>query len=200
MNVIEKAFKETKDFTGFVASYLEIYSQALRQLKDVNLQVLVDAIQVAYENDKMIFVMGNGGSAANATHISTGLSYITRSWDKPIRSMSLSCDPILLTSLGNDFSFEEIFYRQLQVHMRPGDLVLALSVSGESKNVLRAVEFARSKGNPTIALVGSDGGKLMKAADCSFHIRTPEAMFGLTEDVHMVLGHALTYYLEYSLK
>lgn len=197
MGIIQKTFKSSESFDQFLGRYLDFYVQSVNQLKSQDFTPFMEALRKCHEQKKKVIVFGNGGSAANATHLSTGLSYITRSWENPLKSISLSADPILLTSLGNDFSFEDVFFRQLQIHLEPGDLVLALSVSGKSKNVLAGVRFAKERGNFVIGFTGSDGGELKKHADFCLHVASDETLFGVTEDIHMVFGHALTYYLEH---
>lgn len=197
MSSIRKAFEKSESFNQFLEKYSEIFQESFDQLQSIDFAPVVATILECHEKGKKILVMGNGGSAANASHIATGLSFITRKWDKPLRSMSLSGDAILMTSLSNDFSYEDLFYRQLQIHLEEGDLVMALSVSGNSKNVIRGIEYAKSRGNKTIAFLGSDGGQLLPLIDLPIHIKNDECLFGLTEDVHMILGHALSYYLEY---
>ncbi len=199
MSPIQKAFMASGNFNEFLKLYSDLFTESLRQLNTMDFAPMLSAILDCHARGKKILVMGNGGSAANASHIATGLSFITRKWDNPLRSYSLTSDAILLTSLANDFSYEDIFYRQLQVHLEDGDLVLALSVSGNSQNVIKAIEYARSRGVKTLGFLGSDGGKLLPLLDHSIHIKSDECLFGVTEDVHMVLGHALSYYLEYHL-
>ena len=199
MSIMKKTFESSADFGEFLNRYLDVYVDAVKKLKTHDFSPLMDYLNKCHSDGKKIIVFGNGGSAANAIHLSTGLSFITRSWDRPLKSISLSADPILLTSLANDFSFEDVFYRQLQVHLEPGDIVLALSVSGKSKNVLKAVQYAKDCGNAVISLTGSNGGELKGLSDHCVHIDSDETLFGVTEDIHMVLGHALTYYLEYYL-
>jgi len=197
MSIMKKSFESSTNFGEFLNKYIDFYVEAVRQLKTHDFSPLMELLDKCHRDGKKVIVFGNGGSAANAIHISTGLSFITRSWEKPLKSICLSADPILLTSLANDFSFEDVFYRQLQVHLEPGDLVLALSVSGKSKNVLKAVGYARDCGNIVLSLTGSDGGELKGLSDYSVHISSDETLFGVTEDIHMVFGHALTYFLEY---
>lgn len=199
MSIIKKSFESSTNFNEFLNKYIDVYVDAVKRLQSHDFSPFMDQIYKCHAEGKKIIVFGNGGSAANAIHLSTGFSFITRSWERPLKSISLSSDPILLTSLANDFSFEDVFYRQLQVHLEPGDLVLALSVSGKSKNVLKAVRYARDCGNTVIALTGSDGGELKGLSDIAVHIASDETLFGVTEDIHMVLGHALTYFLEYHL-
>ena len=200
MSIIKNSFESSTDFGEFLNKYIDFYVDAVKKLKTHDFTPFMDLIYQCHKDGKKIIIFGNGGSAANATHLSTGFSFITRSWDRPIKSMTLAADPILLTSLANDFAFEDVFYRQLQVHLEPGDLVLALSVSGKSKNVLKAVRYAKDCGNKIVSLTGSNGGELKGLSDISVHIESDETLFGVTEDVHMVLGHALTYFLEYHLK
>lgn len=200
MSIIKKSFESSTNFGEFLNKYLDFYVDAVRQLKSHDFSPLMEQLYKCHHDGKKVIVFGNGGSAANAIHISTGLSFITRSWERPLKSISLSSDPILLTSLANDFSFDDVFYRQLQVHLEPGDLILALSVSGKSNNVLKAVRYAKDCGNTVISLTGSDGGELKGLSDYSVHIASDETLFGVTEDIHMVFGHALTYFLEYHFK
>lgn len=200
MSIIKKSFDSSTDFDQFLDKYVDFYVDAVRKLKSHNFSSLMEQIAKCHSAGKKIIVFGNGGSAANATHLSTGLSFITRSWERPLKSISLAADSILLTSLANDFAFEDVFYRQLQVHLEPGDLILALSVSGKSKNVLKAVRYAKDCGNVVVSLTGSNGGELKGLSDICVHIESDETLFGVTEDIHMVLGHALTYFLEYHFK
>ena len=200
MSIIQSSFEKSKDFNEFLLMYTTHFSEALKQLEKMDFSPLVDLILNCRDQSKKLIFMGNGGSAANAIHISTGLSYVTRHWIKPLKSMSLCSDPVLMSSLSNDFSYKEVFYRQLLVHLNEGDVVIALSVSGNSENIIRAVEYAKEMKATTVAFLGSDGGKLKPMVDLPFHIGDKECLLGLTEDVHMLIGHALGYYLEHKLK
>lgn len=200
MSIIENFFDKSKSFNEFINHYINYQSECLRQLGDVNYDQLVTKILECHNNGNKIIVIGNGGSASNATHISTGLSYITRNWDRPLRSLPLTTDSILITSLANDFSFEDIFENQLKIHLSSGDLILALSTSGNSLNILKAVKYAKTRGHFIASLTGHDGGELKNLSDFNINIKSEHVLHGIAEDAHMVWGHALSYYLEYYFK
>jgi D-sedoheptulose 7-phosphate isomerase len=197
MGTIQSIFEKSENFNQFLNNYLVRFQETLLKLNGIDGIPLVKAILECHQNGNKVIVMGNGGSAANALHISTGLSYITRNWDNPIKSLALTGDSTLISSLANDFSFDEIFYRQLQVHLEEGDIILALSVSGRSKNIIKALQYAKAKNNLIIGLTGFDGGEFPELVDHLIHIQDSECLLGMTEDTHMVLGHVLSYYLEY---
>jgi D-sedoheptulose 7-phosphate isomerase len=141
----------------------------------------------------MIFIMGNGGSASTATHFANDLGKgASRSGKLPFRVISLTDNVAWLTALANDEGYEHVFVRQLENHVRKGDLVIGISASGNSRNVLRALQFAKSRGALTIGLVGFDGGKMHKMVDESLLVRAPVGAYGPVEDVHMILEHAIT--------
>jgi D-sedoheptulose 7-phosphate isomerase len=148
----------------------------------------VDMVRQAFENGKKIITCGNGGSASTASHYITDWNkMVNLATGKHFRGVCL-CDNIgLVTAFGNDISYDEIFAGQLRALMDPGDLVIAVSGSGNSPNVLRAVEYARSNGGTTLAVVGYDGGKLMPLCDRSVWV--PSFDMQLCEDVHLMFGH-----------
>ncbi len=147
----------------------------------------------ARENGRHIFVCGNGGSASTASHfvcdINKGASY---SRDRRFKMMALTDNLATLTAYSNDVSYECAFAEQLKNFAEPGDIVLAISGSGNSPNVLRAVEYANSIGCKTVALTGRDGGKLGPLA--SLNIRVPVPHMGRIEDAHMIVCHMIGYY------
>ena len=153
---------------------------------------LVEKLHQALKDDRQIFVFGNGGSAANASHFATDLG--KGSSDKigrRFRVLSLNDNVSWMTALGNDYSYEDVFVRQLMNYAKPGDLVLAMSVSGNSPNVVRAMEWAKSNDLKTIALVGGKRGKLADIANTVIVIDTPH--YGRAEDAQMGVCHMLCY-------
>src|SRR5947209_5050532 len=126
---------------------------------------LIDRLRVALREDKQIFVFGNGGSAANASHFATDLGKgSSDKIGKRFRVLSLNDNVSWITALGNDYAYEDVYVRQLMNYAKPGDGVLVMSVSGNSPNVVKAVEWANQHGVHTIALVGGKGGSLAKIA------------------------------------
>jgi D-sedoheptulose 7-phosphate isomerase len=139
-----------------------------------------------------IFVCGNGGSAATASHFATDMVK-GASYGRPrrFRIQALTDSVSTLTAYANDVSYDCVFVEQLRNFARPGDIVMAISGSGNSSNVVRAVEYANSTDCRTLALTGFDGGRLARAARLALHI--PEGHMGRVEDVHMIICHMICY-------
>src|SRR5947209_17390994 len=153
---------------------------------------LVERLRVALREDKQVFVFGNGGSAANASHFATDLG--KGSSDKigrRFRVVSLNDNMSWITALGNDYAYEDVYVRQLLNYANPGDVVLVMSVSGNSPNVVKAVQWAKEHGVFTAALVGAKRGRLAELADEAIAI--PSEHYGRVEDAHMTICHMLCY-------
>ena len=171
-----------------INNYLSAHAALAGKLDIAAFQAGIDLIKTTYEAGKKIVTCGNGGSASTASH------YIT-DWNKMVnlatgnkfRGISL-CDNIgLITAYGNDLSYDEIFSGQAKAILDEGDLLVAISGSGNSTNVIKAVEYANSIGAVTLAIVGYDGGKLMPLAQHSVWV--PSMDMQLCEDVHFMFGH-----------
>ena len=144
-----------------------------------------------------VMVMGNGGSAADAQHIAAELVNRLNYDRPPIAAIALTTDTSILTSVGNDSSFDELFERQLRALGRKGDVVLAISTSGNSANVLRAVAAAHELEITTIALAGRDGGKLADAVDLALVVETRSTQ--RIQETHITIGHILCELVEDAL-
>ena len=136
-----------------------------------------------------IMLCGNGGSAADAQHLAAELVGRYLKDRAPLAALALTVDTSALTAIANDYAFEEVFARQVTGLGRPGDLLLALSTSGDSANVLAAVAAAKAKGIATIALTGAGGGRLAPLADLA--IRVPAARSNAVQELHIAVGHIL---------
>ncbi len=136
-----------------------------------------------------LFFCGNGGSAADAQHLATEYVVRFRRTRRPLRALALTTDTSLLTAAANDFSFDEIFSRQIEALGRPGDLLMAHTTSGNSPNCLRAVEAARRLGLATIVLTAKDGGKIRALADLTLVVPTP--ITDLSQEIHLSIQHAI---------
>ena len=171
--------------------------QALVAGMDVDGAVqLIEALERANDGDATVFVLGNGGSGAVAAHWVTDLGVNTIVADRPgYRVVSLGDSPSSLTAVGNDIDFSEVFVAQLRAGLRPGDVVIALSVSGNSLNVVRAIEYANEVGAITVAMTGMDGGKLKALADISIHTESTNDEYGPIEDMFSVFMHVVTGYI-----
>ena len=150
-------------------------------------------LRAARENDATVYIAGNGGSAATAAHWATDLGKSTkRSGRKPIKVMCLSDNASWLTALGNDEGYERVFAGQLENFARPDDVLVVISASGNSQNLVRAVELAHQIGTSTIGFLGFDGGVLKDMVDDSVWVPTEKGAYELVEDCHMSLCHTLT--------
>ena len=170
-------------------AYLEKVSQMLDALAEPS-QRLIDTLFEAFEEERTIFLVGNGGSAAAASHFGQDLAKGTLSSMKAkqrFRVIPLTDNIGFITALANDEGYESIFEQQLRNLARSGDVLIAISGSGNSPNVLRAVEYARSIGMRSIGVTGFDGGKLRALADESVHV--PIEDMGMTEALHGVVFH-----------
>lgn len=177
-------------------TYLSDYIAAQRAVLDsIPLEKVDEIIQKfkgAWINDRNIFVFGNGGSAANASHFVTDLGKgASDKMKKPFRCLSLNDNTPWMTAIGNDYSYDNVFLRQLMNFARPGDVVLTMSVSGSSPNLVTAVEWSKNNGVYTIALVGGKRGRLAEMAD--FVIVADSTHYGRVEDCHMGICHMICY-------
>jgi D-sedoheptulose 7-phosphate isomerase len=151
-------------------------------------QTGIDVVKAAFERGSQVITCGNGGSAHTASHYITDWSKaITLASGKPFRGISLCDNTGIMTALANDLAYEEIFSGQLKAILKPDDLVVAISGSGNSKNVVRAVEYANQSGAETLALVGYDGGAVKRLA--RHVVWVPCFDMQLCEEVHLMFGH-----------
>ena len=180
------------EIASWSRKYVEQQKAALDSIDLAAVGRLVERLKRAVAEDRQIFVFGNGGSAANASHFATDLGKgSSDKIGKRFRVLSLNDNVSWLTALGNDYAYEDVFVRQLENYARPGDFVLVLSVSGNSPNVVKAVEWAKKHGVFTSALVGAKRGRLAEIADEPIVIDSPH--YGRAEDAHMAICHMLCY-------
>lgn len=176
----------------FVKKYIDGQVSALKSIPVSQVADLVSLFREALENDRQIFVCGNGGSAANASHFVTDLG--KGSSDKTyrrFRCVSLNDNVSWMTALGNDYDYSEIFSRQLMNLAKPGDILMVMSVSGSSPNLVKAVDWAKSHGCTSIALVGGKKGRLAELAE--HVVVVDDTHYGRAEDAHMGICHIIAY-------
>lgn len=176
----------------WISDYVKAQKDALDSIPAEAVAQMIEKLRRALKEDRQIFVFGNGGSAMNSSHFVTDLG--KGASDKVgarFRCLSLNDNVSWMTALGNDYSYEDIFVRQLMNYGRPGDIVLAMSVSGNSPNVVRAIDWAKHNGLRTIALVGGKRGKLADIAEQVIVINSTH--YGRVEDAHMGICHMLCY-------
>lgn len=171
-----------------VGEYVSRVSAALERVDLEEICKAIDIIRSAWERGSQIIVLGNGGSAMAALHFITDWNKnIPLATGRPFYGRTLVDNIGLFSAWGNDTSYDDVFAEQLKTIMKPGDLVLAISGSGNSENVIRAVQWAKANGGETLALCGYNGGRLRQEAGYSVWIRENDMQ--LVEDLHCVFGH-----------
>jgi D-sedoheptulose 7-phosphate isomerase len=180
----------TRDFPN-AASYLDALAEVIKSVPPEPMDRVLQLLLGARETGHRVYVMGNGGSAAIASQFVCNFSKTAQSdAHRPIRSFALVDNTPSLTAWSNDVEYGEAFARQLQALLEPEDVVIAISSSGNSPNIVAGLQAARASGAHTVALVGFDGGAAARIADVAVHIA--QHNYGLVEDTHMAIGHALT--------
>jgi len=177
---------------NWIAEYVTRQKAALDSIPAEAVAQVVEKLGDALKNDRQVFVFGNGGSAANASHFATDLGKgASDKLGKRFRVISLNDNASWMTALANDYSYEDVFVGQLQNYGRAGDLVLTMSVSGNSPNCVKALEWARKHGLRTVAMVGAKRGRLAEVAEQVIVIN--DTHYGRVEDAHMGICHLLCY-------
>lgn len=201
MNNIEKIFHENKSFfIEYSNKYILYLSTILKKIDFEMVNKIINVLLNAKENGKKIYFIGNGGSASTSSHFAEDLSMGTYVNDRnPFKAISLTENVAYMTALGNDKSFEDIFSDQLKVFLDSGDVVIGISASGNSPNLIKAMKYVNKKNGISICLVGFDGGKMKDICKYSVYIDTMKNEYGPVEDVHIILCHIITTYLKFKL-
>lgn len=179
-----------KDYTQEIAVYFDRLKATIDKISKSDLSNLMNLLVNAKDNGKQIFIMGNGGSSATASHYVCDFNKgISMNEDKKFKFICLNDNIPSLMAYANDLSFEDIFVEQLKTFFVQGDVVIGISGSGNSKNVLKAIEYANSHGGVTVGLSGYQGGKLKQMAQHNVHVPIDDMQ--ISEDLHMVLDHCM---------
>ena len=196
MNTLDRIFQSSNGVADFARGYLDHLTRVMRRLDADEIARFVAVLEAARERGARIFFIGNGGSAATASHFANDIAIGTRTGDeKPFRALSLADNAAVMTAIANDDGYDEIFVQQLRALMQPGDVVVAISASGRSPNVVNAIEYANANDAITVALTGFAGGRLKQIARHGVHVPTDEGEFGPVEDTHLILDHLVGAYL-----
>lgn len=176
------------DFSADIAAYLSRLQETINRLDREEINTFINALLDARDNDRQIFIMGNGGSAATASHFccdfNKGSSY---GYSKRFKFICLNDNVPGMMAYANDVSYDDIFVEQLKNFFNPGDYVIGISGSGNSRNVLKAVEYAAENGGVTIGLTGFNGGRLKQICRYSVNMNVDDMQ--ISEDLHMMMDH-----------
>ena len=186
MSIAYKAFRE----------HLDVAEESCRQHADMIKEIglcLADALS----NDKAIFWCGNGGSAADSQHLAAELVGRFKNNRRALRSVALSTDSSVISCIANDFSYDDVFSRQLEALGKPGDALVGISTSGNSINVINALKIARQMGITAVALLGKEGGEAKNHADLSLVVDSSST--ARIQEMHILIGHTLCEIIEQEL-
>lgn len=175
----------------WIRDHLSCLQQMLAAIDVTAVEHAAAELVNAFEENRTVFVCGNGGSASTASHMAADLAKNTGGAGRPgLRVMCLNDNMAWLSALANDFGYEHVFVEQLRNLLQPRDVLVAISASGNSPNVVRAAEFVRARGGRTVGLVGFTGGRLRETCDVVVHLQSAD--YGRVEDGHLILNHILT--------
>ncbi|MCE2861487.1 MAG: hypothetical protein RIR76_2115 [Verrucomicrobiota bacterium] len=176
----------------WISDYLQAQKAALDSIPPAAVAAMVETLRTAWREDRQIFIFGNGGSASNASHFATDLGKgSSDKLGKRFRVLSLNDNVSWMTAIGNDYSYEDVFVRQLENYARPGDVAMSISVSGNSPNCVKALEWAKSRGLRTLGVVGAKRGRMADILEQVIVVN--DTHYGRVEDAQMGVLHMLCY-------
>lgn len=180
----------------FSKNYFSELSLLFNLIDHEKVEDVVRAIQHSQVEGKSIYIMGNGGSASTASHLANDLILLGREDSISYRVINLTDNNAVMSAIANDFGFQFVFKKQLENVLNEGDLVILISASGNSPNIIEAVKYANSKKAITIGFTGFDGGLLKDFSNLSLHVPSGKGRYGEVEDVHLIFNHIISGYLK----
>ncbi|MCC2606249.1 SIS domain-containing protein [Planctobacterium marinum] len=183
---------------NLIANYLETLRKATGEMDWSPVEVLAKALYEAVQQGRCVYLCGNGGSAGNAVHLANDFLYGIAPDGRAMKVEALTANTSVLTCLGNDIGYDNIFAHQLQVKAEAGDILIVLSGSGNSTNIIRALEAAKQKNMQSFAILGFGGGKAKALADVAIHFAVDDMQ--IAEDTQLIVGHMLMQHLNQELK
>ncbi|MDO9181964.1 MAG: SIS domain-containing protein [Bacteriovorax sp.] len=195
MNNLSKMFSESTTSLQYADKYYTYLSHCLTEVNKKPISELIEAILECRKNNRFVFLIGNGGSAATATHFANDLLIGPRFTAQGIKALSLCDNQSIITAVGNDMGYEEIFTKQLENLASKDDLLIAISASGNSPNIMHSIKYAKEKGLKIAGLSGFDGGALRTSSDIKIHLETPKGEYAPVEDFHMTIVHLIGSYI-----
>ena len=188
-------FTNSKDPAEYSAGYCKYLTELLSSLDHNAVKKIIEIFLEAERNNKHIFFVGNGGSAAISTHFACDLGKGTKNHSNRFRTWALADNLSTFTAYANDDGYEHVFSKQLENVLNKGDVVVCISSSGNSQNVINAAEYAKTVGAKTVCILGFDGGKLKNISDALLIVKTEKGEYGPVESTHAVVNHLITSYI-----
>ncbi len=195
--------KKSKLPSKFMKKYIGHLNSAIESVDANEIDKLVYSLEKARKGGNTIFLIGNGGSATTASSMANDLGFdiIKKTkTKKPFKFLSLTDNNSVVTAIANDVGYDEIFLNQLKIHFRKGDQLIAISASGNSPNILKAVKWFKNQKGKVISFLGFDGGKLLNLSDIVLHVKTQKGEYGPVEDAHLIINHILAHWFQSTVK
>jgi D-sedoheptulose 7-phosphate isomerase len=190
MDNINDILKKSATFKEFAKGYINHLSYLIQKMDVDKIEAFVKELESSRQNGNTIFFVGNGGSAATASHVANDLGLgARRNIEPPLKALSLTDNVPVMTAVANDNGYDDLFLRQIQLHYKPQDKLVAISVSGNSPNVIAVAQWVKEQDGKVISLTGFDGGKLGQISDIDILVETSKGEYGPVEDIHMIVGH-----------
>lgn len=177
--------------SDLLVKYVSDFKLALDTIDFNQIEIVSNLLLTKRQHQNTVYIAGNGGSASCAEHMSIDLMFGTKAPRPSLKTMCLSSNSASITATGNDVSFESIFSRQIQNLGMKGDLLVVISASGNSINLINAINEAHNLGMETLGILGFDGGKIFDLVDHVIHVKTPIGAYGISEDLHLLINHLL---------
>ena len=206
MNNLDKLYQEKGlDAFEFSKGYASYLITLLEKLDHSKIAECIKHLEEARQGDNTIFIIGNGGSASTASHIGNdfGLAVFkktNKSVNKSYRALALTDNISVISAIGNDSTYDNIFLDQLKVHFRKGDKLIAISASGNSPNLITATEWFTAQGGTVMGWLGFDGGRLKDLVDIPVVVESPKGEYAPVEDIHLVINHIIVTWMQYHIQ
>jgi D-sedoheptulose 7-phosphate isomerase len=205
MNNLDKLYQEKGlDAFEFSKGYASYLITLLEKLDHSKIAECIKHLEEARQGDNTIFIIGNGGSASTASHIGNdfGLAVLkktNKAVNKSYRALALTDNISVISAIGNDSTYDNIFLDQLKVHFRKGDKLIAISASGNSPNLITATEWFTAQGGTVMGWLGFDGGKLKDLVDIPVVVESPKGEYAPVEDIHLVINHIIVTWMQFHI-
>lgn len=200
MNTLETLFAKNKSGRDYACGYVEYLARILKEMDMGAVETVMDLFESARQGGRTIFFIGNGGSAATCSHFANDFTLATRgTQEKPFKALSLCDNNALMLAISNDVGYEGLFVEQLKTLARRDDLLVSISASGNSKNLVKAVEYANRSGMVSVGMAGFSGGAMKDLCRHFIYIPSHAGEYGPAEDVALILDHVISSFLTYRI-
>ncbi len=191
--------KRSINLVNFSNSYIDYLSDVLKKIDKKSICDLERILEKARKSNNTIFVAGNGGAASTTITMANDLGFDVlkkTKIKKTFKIHSLNDNPSVITAIANDTGYENIFLNQLKIHFRKGDILIVLSASGNSSNLIKACNWVKKKNGKVVGILGFNGGKLIKMCNLKIHIKTEKNEYGPVEDAQLIINHILAHWFQ----